>query len=229
MTMSIEETAAASLPFERVPEVGQVPSAFPDDALLLSGLRQHHPDALEELVRRYRLRILRRAARHVRSHADAEDLAQEVLLKVYLHVQRFEGDTLLWPWIARITSNTAISLLRMRRLRESTECPSGGGIERVDGYGPPVEPWDVSQLADELASRAELRDRLRTALRDLPVAYREAIVLKDLRGYTSAEASRCLHVPVPTVKSRVNRGRRLLKRALAAFEAGVRLHRRSAA
>jgi RNA polymerase sigma-70 factor (ECF subfamily) len=226
MTMSIGETTAVLPPFERPPEVAP---AFSDDALLLARLREHHADALEELVKRYRLRIIRCAARHVRSHADAEDLAQEVLLKVYLHVQHFEGDTSLWPWIARITSNAAISLLRTRRLRERNVRPPGGGMERVDGCGSPVEPSDMSQLADELALRAELRNRLTTALRDLPVAYRDAVVLKDLRGYTSAEASRCLRVPVPTVKSRVNRGRRLLKQALTAFDTGVRLHRCSVA
>lgn len=205
------------------------PAAVSDDAALLIGLRQGYPESLEELVRRYRGRILRRAARHVRSHADAEDLAQEVLIKVYLHVQRFEGDDSLWPWIARITSNAAISLLRGRRLRESHEHPGfWGGTDGMDRYDTPIEPADHSQLADELALHTEFRARLIVALRGLPLAYRNAVVLKDLHGYTSRETSRLLRVPVPTVKSRINRGRRLLKQALSTFDAGLRL-RRSAA
>lgn len=200
-------------------------SAPLEDAALLAGLRQRYPEAQEELVRRYRGRILRRAARHVRSHADAEDLAQEVLIKVYLHVQRFEGDDSLWPWIARITSNAAISLLRSRRLRESREHPVWGAADGADRYDAPIEPPDPSQLADELALHTEFRGRLVVALRGLPIVYRDAVILKDLHGYTSAETSRFLRVPVPTVKSRVNRGRRLLKQALSTFDAGLRLRR----
>lgn len=196
-----------------------------DDTVLLAGLRQQYPEALEELVRRYRGRILRRAARHVRSHADAEDLAQEVLIKVYLHVTRFDGNESLWPWIARITSNAAISLLRTRKLRESLEHPARVGTDGAERYDVPVEPPDPSRLADELALNVEFRRRLSAALRALPVAYRDAVILRDFHGYTSVETSRFLRVPVPTVKSRVNRGRRLLKEALSTFDAGLRLRR----
>lgn len=204
------------------------PSAPSGDAALLAGLRQRYPEAQEELVRRYRGRILRRAARHVRSQADAEDLAQEVLIKVYLHVQRFEGDDSLWPWIARITSNAAISLIRSRRLRESREYPGWGVTDGTDRHETPIEPPDPSRLADELALHTEFKSRLIVALRGLPPVYREAVILKDLHGYTSAETSRFLRVPVPTVKSRVNRGRRLLKQALSTFDAGLRLRRPAA-
>jgi RNA polymerase sigma-70 factor (ECF subfamily) len=198
-----------------------------DDAALLLRLRQQHPEALEELARRYRSRILHRAARHVSSHADAEDLAQEVLIKVCQHVGRF-GDTSLWPWIARITSNTAISLLRMRRLRALEECRSYADADGQPGNGLPPEPPDASRLADEMVFHTQLRCLLARALRDLPDAYRGAVLLRDLHGCTSAEASQRLRVPVPTVKSRVNRGRRLLKRALTAFQDGLQLHRCSA-
>jgi RNA polymerase sigma-70 factor (ECF subfamily) len=201
------------------------PQAPPDDAALLAGLRQHYPEALEELVRRYRGRILRRAARHVGSHADAEDLAQEVLIKIYLHIQRFEGNDSLWPWIARITSNAAISLLRTRKLRESREHPGWRAREDGNRLNVQVEPPDPSLLADELAIGGEIRRRLLVALRGLPVVYRDAVILKDLHGYTSAETSRFLRVPVPTVKSRVNRGRRLLKQTLSAFDGGPDLRR----
>lgn len=223
MNTAHENTMAVPLPFE----LASTPFTTCDDSSLLAGLRQSDPDALEELVRRYRVRILRRAARHVRSQADAEDLAQEVLIKVCQHVRRFEGDGPLWPWIARITSNAAISLLRTRRLRDHSERPLGTGVDRADRRDWPAEPTDSSQLADELVLRAQLRHRLAKALHALPAAYRGAVVLRDLNGYTSAEASRLLRVPVPTVKSRVNRGRRLLKRALTAFDGGVRLHRAS--
>lgn len=201
------------------------PSATSDDAALLAGLRQHYPEALEELVRRYRGRILRRAARHVGSHADAEDLAQEVLIKVYLHVQRFEGNDSLWPWIARITSNAAISLLRTRKLRESREHPAWRAVESADRFNVQAEPPDPARLADELAIGTEVRRRLLVALRGLPVVYRDAVILKDLHGYTSAETSRFLRVPVPTVKSRVNRGRRLLRQTLIALDGGPYLRR----
>jgi len=192
-----------------------------DDGDLLVALRLGHPTALERLSCRYRARIVRLAARYVRNSADAEDLAQDVLVKIWRHVGRFRGEPRLWPWIARITANASISHLRSQKRRPveplvTAHSPDGAG---AGSSGPP----DALPLADDQATLTQFREQAAAALDRLPVGYRDAVVLMDLCQCSTAEASRSLGVPVPTVKSRAIRGRRLLRQSLAAFEGGLGL------
>ena len=89
-------------------------------------------------------------------------------------------------------------------------------------------PFDPSRLADEIAIGTEVRQRVWVALRGLPVVYRDAVILKDLHRDSSAETSRLLRVPDPTVRSRVTRGRRLLKQTLSALGSGPGFRRPAA-
>jgi len=191
-----------------------------DDRELLGALRRGHPTALERLSVRYRSRIIRLAARYVRNLADAEDLAQDVLVKVWRNVSRFEGEPRLWPWIARITANTSISYLRSQKRRpvESLSLVNGPDDD-LESFGPADSP----PLADDEATLAQFRERAAMALDRLPLAYRAAVVLIDVWQYSTVEASRSLGIPVPTVKSRAIRGRRLLRQSLAAFQDGLGL------
>jgi len=186
-----------------------------DDATLLSGLRTDHPGALDALVCRYRSRIQRHAARFVRSAADAEDLAQDVLVKVWCHARRLDDHAQLWPWIARITANAALSHLRSERRRGARE--ASWAPRTASDSTALVEPADREALADQQVLLAQLHHSVAAAVGALPPAYRMAILLRDLRECTTEETSRSLGIPVPTVKSRVHRGRRLLKRSLGHF------------
>lgn len=192
-----------------------------EDCTLLAALRAESPDAFEELTVRYRLRIVRHGLRFLRDPDEAEDLAQDVLVKVWKHVALFEGDELLWPWMARITANAAISRLRARR----RDTPHGAsGVPRVGRQSPEhKEPADQAPWADQETCLAQFREQAAVALQGLPDRYRGAVHLIDFRGYSTTEASRSLGVPVPTVKSRAIRGRRLLRLALTAFQNGVTL------
>jgi RNA polymerase sigma-70 factor (ECF subfamily) len=192
-----------------------------DDSRLLAELHRGRPPALDELAHRYRARIVRLAARYVRNGSDAEDLAQEVLLKVWRNVTRFQGAPRLWPWIARITVNTSISYLRARRRRTAEPLAP---IEEAGAASAGVsDPSDRRPLADDQALLAQFREHATLALRQIPANYRDAVVLMDLRQCSTREASASLGVPIPTVKSRAIRGRRLLRHALAAFEGGLGL------
>lgn len=200
---------------------GTLQEASGDDADLLVDLRSGQPAALDELARRYRTRIIGLAMRYVRNRPDAEDLAQDVLLKVWRHVGRFEGPPRLWPWIARITTNASISHLRARRRRPLEPLRS---VDEASGTGSEVShPSDGRLLADDQALLTQFREHATLALRGIPASYRDAVVAIDLRQYSTREASASLGIPVPTVKSRAIRGRRLLRHALAAFEGGLGL------
>jgi len=198
---------------------GREGTSVAEEQALLDELRRGRPRALDELSRRYRARIVRLSARYVRNVSDAEDLAQEVLLKVWRHVGRFEGPTRLWPWVARITVNASISHLRARHRQPAGHPASADLLDQC--WACESGPCDGRLLADDQAVLAQFRERATIALRGLPPVYRHAVLLMDVRQCSTLEASRSLGVPVPTVKSRAIRGRRLLRHALAAFEEGL--------
>lgn len=197
-------------------------AATQTDPAWLDHLRGGDADAFDELARRFRTRIVRHGRRYLREPADAEDLAQDVLVKVWTHVAGFEGSELLWPWIARITSNAAISTLRARQ--RETRGRADEVLVRDDGSTcVPMDPIDPGVWADQEISLTQFRAQARAALRRLPSSYRGAVRLLDFEDCSTREASALLGVPVPTVKSRAIRGRRLLRQALGPFGRGLAL------
>jgi RNA polymerase sigma-70 factor (ECF subfamily) len=188
---------------------------------LLADLGCGGQPAIDELSYRYRARIVRLATRYLRDVSEAEDLAQEVLLKVWRNVSQFRGEAQLWPWIERITANTSISHLRARRRRPVEPLTPADDTTTASSRTP--DPSDGRLLADDEVMLAQFRERAALALQRLPANYRNAVVLMDLHQCSTQEASRWLGIPVPTVKSRAIRGRRLLRHSLAAFAGGLGL------
>ena len=192
---------------------------------LVERLRGQDEHALAELSAAYGARIYQLAFRYMRNHEDAEEVVQDVLLKVFRKIELFRGDSALSSWIYRITFNTAMSRLRRTRatrFAEATELEIGNSMT---DEGPGAhDPADWSRMADEEMLRRELRERLVAAVGDLPAIYREPVILRDLRGMTTEEASTHLRVKDQTLKSRLHRGRLLLRERLADFASGLSMH-----
>jgi RNA polymerase sigma-70 factor, ECF subfamily len=196
-----------------------------NDSALVERLRGQDEHALAELSSLYGAKIYQLAFRYMRNHEDAEEVVQDVLLKVFRRIELFRGDSALSSWIYRITFNTAMSRLRrtrLSRLAEVTELEIGTSMHE-DGPGA-LDPADWSQMADEAMLRQELRERLVAAVGDLPAIYREPVILRDLRGLSTEEASTQLRVKDQTLKSRLHRGRLLLRERLADFAGGLSMH-----
>ena len=191
---------------------------------LVERLRRQDETALADLSDLYGARIFQLAFRYVKNREDAEEVVQDVLLKVFRKIEAFRGDSALSSWIYRITFNTAMSRLRHTRAARLAEVP-----EQLDtaGDGQPRahEPADWSNLADETMLRRQMRARLFEAVEELPAIYREPVILRDLKGMTTEEASLLLRVKDQTLKSRLHRGRLLLRTRLADFAGGLSLHR----
>jgi len=197
-----------------------------NDNALLHRLQAGDDRAVGELVDTYGQRIYQLAFRYVRNREDAEEVTQDVLFKVFRKVSAFRGDAALSSWIYRITFNTAMSRLRTARyqpLPSDDETVTLEGRRRVER-----EPADWSDLADEQVFRAELRGRVLQAILALPVIYRAPVVLRDLQGLSTEEASARLRLKDQTLKSRLHRGRLILRRQLADFAGGLELHRAAA-
>jgi RNA polymerase sigma-70 factor (ECF subfamily) len=200
-----------------------------NERALVERLRDRDEHALAELSSQYGPRIFQLAFRYVRNHEDAEEVVQDVLLKVFRKIDAFRGDSALSSWIYRITFNTAMSRLRTgkagRALEQQARQDSGSDDSSAM---PPQDPADWSSLADDQVMRREMREQLITALTKLPEVYRTPVVLRDIQGLSTEEASQILHVKPQTLKSRLHRGRLILRQALAQFAGGVALHTRDA-
>jgi len=197
------------------------------DEELVARMRARDASAVEDLDAAYRGRIQQLALRYVKSPEDAEEIAQDVLLKVYLKIDAFRGDAALSSWIYRITFNTVMSRLRGQRTAQLHEVREHDLLADVEENGGRVrrEPADWSSLGDEAILRTQLRSRLTSALKDLPEIYRTPVILRDLHGLTTEEASTKLGIKEQTLKSRLHRGRLFLRERLAEFATGLSLHR----
>jgi RNA polymerase sigma-70 factor (ECF subfamily) len=200
------------------------------DGVLLDRLRSGDETALGDLADAYGAKIYQLAFRYLRNREDAEEVAQDVLYKVYRKVGAFRGDAALSSWIYRITFNTAMSRLRTAKFqRTQADEPnhlSGEGEELQRKSRHDVADW--SNLADEQVLRAQLRKRVFRAILALPAIYRAPVMLRDIQGMSTEEASAMLHVKDQTLKSRLHRGRLILRKQLADFAGGLTLHQAAA-
>jgi RNA polymerase sigma-70 factor (ECF subfamily) len=203
------------------------------DRQLIAGLQAGNQAAVTELADRYGPRIHQLAMRYMKNHEDAEEVTQDVLLKVHRKIDAFRGDAALSSWIYRITFNTAMSRLRQHRAarvaaqdRDRSEALQEAGGLRART---PKEPADWSRMPDEQLMRAQLLEAFAAAVQELPEIYRAPVVLRDIQGLTTEEASVQLKLKDQTLKSRLHRGRLLLRERLHAFKTGLALHRPSPA
>lgn len=196
------------------------------DQALLRRLQSGHEGALAEVADVYGAKIHQLAFRYLRNNEDAEEVVQDVLYKVHRNVSAFRGDAALSSWIYRITFNAAMSRLRTARYQRAQQEDSQALMGAMDEFGTPqpMEIPDWSDMADERVLRAQLRRRVLRAILDLPVIYRAPVVLRDLQGMSTEEASAMLRLKDQTLKSRLHRGRMILRRQLSDFAGGLSLH-----
>ena len=202
-----------------------------DDRQLIRRLQTGDEEAVRELADRYGHRIFQMALRHMKNREDAEEVTQDVLLKVCRKIDRFRGDAALSSWIYRITFNTAMSRLRTHRAARAAEAERERTIaaQTDQPFGERAsQPVDWSHMPDEELLRSEMRDAVANALPQLPEIYRVPVVLRDIEGLSTEEASTRLRVKDQTLKSRLHRGRVMLRRQLDAFTTGLALHREAA-
>jgi RNA polymerase sigma-70 factor (ECF subfamily) len=193
---------------------------------LVGRMRARDGTAVADLASLYGPKIQQLAFRYLKNWEDAEEVAQDVLLKVYRKIEAFRGDAALSSWIYRITFNTAMSRLRTARPMRAVELQTPDVTsDLLSDYAQP-EPADWSDLADDQVMRAQLRERLVAALGHLPEVYRVPVLLRDIHGLSTEEASAILHVKPQTLKSRLHRGRLILRKHLGDFASGLELHAR---
>jgi RNA polymerase sigma-70 factor (ECF subfamily) len=192
---------------------------------LIGRMRARDASAVADLAATYGPRIQQLAFRYLKNWEDAEEVSQDVLMKVFRKIDAFRGDAALSSWIYRITFNTAMSRLRTARFSRPAEVQTPEITTESSDHMMP-EPADWASLADDQVMRAEMRKRLIEALTHLPTVYRVPVLLRDIQGLSTEEASAVLRVKPQTLKSRLHRGRLILRKYLGDFAAGLELHER---
>ncbi len=175
-----------------------------DDSELVALARHGDPAAREELARRCRRPAYVLALQLLRDPDDALDVAQDALLRLFHHLDRFQPGRAVQPWLCAIVRNRARDLLRSRRRRRLE--PLDGGDEDE----PRRELVATAPGPEANAARRELQERVFQLLAALPEAHREILVLRDYQDLSYEEIAHVLDVPLGTVMSRLHRARRAL-------------------
>lgn len=189
-----------------------VTASEPSDEALVAAAVDGDERAFEQLVERYQARLVNFLYRKVGNRESAHDLAQEVFIKVYGALDRFDPRYKFSTWMFRIGQNAAIDSLRRRRVKlvqPVWENDSGEERDReFESEGP--DPYDTSR-------NLERNRAIRRAIADLPDEYRELIEMRHYAEMSYAEIAEVTEMPLGTVKNKLFRGRNLLKDALVEY------------
>lgn len=168
--------------------------------------------AFEQLICGYRRKILNFTYRILGNPEDAEDITQEIFVKAFRAISGFDGKSSFSTWLYTIASNAAMDELRKRKRRKTDKTVSLYG-ENDDGeYELPIA--DEGDGPYEKAKKKELQRVLSEAIDKLSEEYKTVIVLRDLQGLSYEEIAKIVCVSQGTVKSRISRGRLLLRKLL---------------
>jgi len=170
--------------------------------------------AFRALVQRYRTRIMNLVCRFINDRDRAEEISQEVFLRVFRNRERYRKSGKFSTWIFTIAVNLTKNEIRSRVRHRGTF--SLDAMEEESG-GQGVSFPDSKPLPDEDLNANEIGRKVAEALHKIPARYREAVVLRDVEGLSYEEVGQILRIPGGTVRSRINRARLMLKERLKPF------------
>lgn len=172
--------------------------------------------AFDELVQRYHKQAYNIAYRMTGNHADAEDLIQEAFIRAFRFFAQYKRELPFDSWLYKIMSNVFVDMLRRRpkvQIR-SLDQP----IATEDGEAP-FEIADTAHGPEELLMSREMDSRIQAALNSIPEDFRLAVIYADIEGLSYEEIADAMSCSIGTVRSRLHRGRKLLRNRLKTYTA----------
>ena len=148
------------------------------------------------------------AFRMLRNTEDAEDAVQEAFISAYRSFHRFKGESKVSTWLYRIVVNACLMKIRKEKSRSKYLTETGYNDAVIQDWGNDPE---------QAAVNSELRDQVESGLASLSPELRAAVVLRDVQGVTTEEGASALGLSIPAFKSRLHRGRILLRKQLAGY------------
>ena len=178
---------------------------------LIARVQRGQNELFYELVRPYERRVYAAALAILRNESDAEDVAQEAMLKAFANIRQFRAEARFSTWLIQITVNEAL----MRRRRERTVVMEGIDDRDEESDYAPRDFADWREIPSEALERKEVRQKLAEALATLDRKYREVFVLRDVEQLNIQETAEALGISVASVKTRLLRARLMLRDLLA--------------
>jgi RNA polymerase sigma-70 factor (ECF subfamily) len=176
------------------------------DSALIEQVLGGNTAIFELLMRRYNERIYRAVRSIVRDELETEDVMQQAYVNAFTHLRQFNGSALFSTWLTRIAVNEALARVR-RQGRYETFDEESTTVE-------PLIPHHPAENPEQQTLAHELRGLLEWAIDRLPNGMREVFVLRDVEGLSTLETAECLGVSEDVVKTRLSRGRALLRQQL---------------
>ena len=185
-----------------------------EDSRLVSLCQKGDLGAFEELVRRHEKKILNIAYRMIGNYEEACDVVQDAFVSAYKNIKSFKGISKFSTWLYTIVINLSkkrLKQLKTQRFREpvSIDEPINKGDDQMI-----VDPPSSGPLPDEILEKESIQEKVRLCLDRLYNELREVVVLRDVQGFSYEDISSILKIAEGTVKSRLFRGRVLLKNCL---------------
>ena len=174
---------------------------------LIARLQKRDEAAFEELIRQYEKKVYTLCFRMCGNSEDAEEAAQDAFLALWRGIDRFRQESSLSTWIYRLATNACIDTLR-RRKKQS-------GSVSLDDEELFVDAVDTSPQPQETVEHRETQKLLQEGLSALPEEYRKVLILREIEGLSYTEIAESASIELGTVKSRISRGRSLLRNFLS--------------
>jgi RNA polymerase sigma-70 factor (ECF subfamily) len=200
---------------ETVASAAEIDLRSPSEDQFLEKLRRGDALAYERLVAEHSGDVYALLYRLTTDPEEARDLTQETFLRAFQSIARFRGDSSLKTWIYRIAINQARNRWRWwRRRKRDVTVSLDATDEHRDKPLAATLPSDNSPSPEQETLAHEREAQLREALQGLRQSYREAVILRDVEGFSYEEIARTLQISIGTVKSRISRGRLELRHQL---------------
>jgi RNA polymerase sigma-70 factor (ECF subfamily) len=183
-----------------------------NEEVLIRRVRDGEHHLFYELIQPYEQRLYYAAFAILRNQEDAEDAAQEAVLKAFKHIRQFRAEARFSTWLIQITVNEA----RMRRRKEHAHMiePIANQQDELGNYTP-RDFADWREIPSEALERKEIREKLTEALASLGQIYREVFLLRDMQQLSIEETAKTLGISTASVKTRLLRARLMLRDLLA--------------
>ena len=178
-----------------------------DDSAVVTSFLGGEERAFQELVERYQTRLLNFIYRTIGDRDRAEDLVQEVFIRVYRHLHRFDRSKKFSTWVYTIASNLAKNELRNRSRSPLVLFQTIQGSSSGDEEDRPIQFEDTTARPDDMYRKRHLRELVEQTVAQLPEHHRQVFVLRELEGKSYEEIADITDCNLGTVKSRLNRAR----------------------
>jgi RNA polymerase sigma-70 factor (ECF subfamily) len=181
------------------------------EAELILRVKAGEHDLFYQLIQPYEGRVFAAAMAILKNEADAEDIAQDSILKAFRHISQFRGEAKFSTWLIQITINEA----RMRKRRMTIRAMESINEADEEGDYRPREFADWREIPSESLERKEVRNALMAALNTLEEKYRSVFVMRDIQHLNIEETSKVLDITQAAVKTRLLRARLMLRDLLS--------------